>query len=145
MDNRTQNEEYARIGRELIETEPELEEVKISDITICYLSSDFAKTKNGMIVHGEAERIQDKYKGAIPCDATITLFEPNNEYLTEKQIRILILHELLHIGVTTDIETGDDKVYIKAHDVEDFRLIIARFGLDWAEPHVDYEIIKGET
>lgn len=144
MDNRTQNEEYARIGRELIETEPELEEVKISDITICYLSSDFAKTKNGRIVHGEAERIKDKYKWAIPCDATITLYEPNNEDLSEKQIRLVIFHELLHIGITTDIETGDDKVYIKPHDIEDFRILIERYGLDWAEPgNDDYEIIKG--
>jgi predicted metallopeptidase len=60
----------------------------------------------------------------------ITLFEPNIERLTDKQLEIVILHELMHVGIEHD---GNEEIYyIKQHDVEDFRTIIDRYGLDWS-------------
>lgn len=141
MDSRQINEHYAEIGKELIECEPELEEIRYSEATICYLSSKHEKMADGKAVLGQCEKIQEKYKWAIPCDFTITLFEPNIENLSEKQIRIVILHELLHVGIRINSE-GEEDYYIKPHDVEDFRLLIARFGIDWAQPGEDFEIIK---
>lgn len=142
MDIRHQNEEYAEIGNELIECEPVLEELRLSDATIVYLSSEHEKTKDGMAVLGECEKIQEKYKWAIPCDFTITLFEPNIEELSKEQKRIVILHELMHCGIRINNETGDEEYYCKPHDVEDFRYLIDTYGIDWSKPEERYEIIK---
>lgn len=141
MDSRQINEHYAEIGRELIETEPELADIRDSDATIIYLSSEHEKTSDGNPVLGQCEKIQEKYKWSIPCDFTITLFEPNIEDLSEEQIRIVILHELLHVGIRLNAE-GEEDYYIVPHDVEDFRLLIERYGIDWAKPGEDFEIIK---
>lgn len=142
MDSRQINDKYAKIGQELIESEESLSDLRESEATIIYLSSEHEKTKQGKIILGECERIQEKYKWAVPCDFTITLFEPNIEDLTEEQLRIVILHELLHVGIRLDKE-GNEEYYVVPHDVEDFRLLIDRYGIDWAKPGEDFEIIKG--
>lgn len=142
MDSRQINEHYAEIGKELIESEPELEEIRYSEATIVYLSSEHEKTSDGKAVLGQCEKIQEKYKWAIPCDFTITLFEPNIEDLSDEQIRVVIFHELLHVGIRVNNETGEEDYYIKPHDVEDFRLLIDRFGIDWANPGEEFEFVK---
>lgn len=143
MDSRKINEHYAEIGKALIESEPELADIRYSEATICYLSSEHEKTADGKAVLGQCERIQEKYKWAIPCDFTITLFEPNIEGLSEEQIRIVILHELLHVGIRFNEKTGEEEYFTNPHDVEDFRMLIDRYGIDWAQPGEDFEIIKG--
>lgn len=143
MDSRQLNEHYAEIAKDLIDKEPELFEIKDSEVTICYLSSEHEKMADGKPVLGQCEKIQEKYKWAIPCDFTITLFEPNIEDLSEEQIRIVLLHELLHVGIRFD-KDGNEDYYCKPHDVEDFRLLIDRYGIDWAQTGQEFEIIKGE-
>lgn len=131
-DNRQISEEYAKIGAELIECEDILIDIRNSQATIIYLSSDYAKTDKGKAVLGQCERIQDKYKWGIPADFTITLFEPNIEGKSLEAIRRIIFHELLHVG----IEFKDDSTEsysIRPHDIEDFKLLIDRWGTDWSE------------
>lgn len=131
MDNREIREEYARIGQDLIDTEPSLAHIKESQATIVYLSSEHEKKSGGKIVFGECEKVPQKWKWAVPCDFTITIYEPNVERFTDEQMRILIFHELLHVVITKD---GNEESYsVKPHDVEDFREIIERFGLDWGQ------------
>ena len=142
MDYRQQNEHYAEIGRDLIESEPALEEIRNSEATIIYLSSEHPKMADGKMVLGQCEKIQEKYKWAIPGDFTITLFEPNIEDLTEEQKRLVIFHELLHVGIRLDNE-GNEVYFVHPHDVADFRLLIDRYGIDWAKPDEQYEIKKG--
>lgn len=124
---RTINEDYQKIANELIATRPELEDIKNSDVTIICLASDQEKKSNGKLIFGQTEKIADKYKWGIPCDFTITIFDPNVAYWTEEQMKILMLHELLHVGV------DGDRLYIRPHDLEDFKSIIAEYGVDWAE------------
>ena len=132
MDIREQNQEYAEIGEKLIQNEPIFEHIKESEATIGYLSSSHAKTNKGKKVLGQCERIQDKYKWAIPCDFTITLFEPNLEGLTEEQIEIVIFHELLHVGIER-LGDGTELYSILPHDLEDFKEVIDRYGTEWAD------------
>lgn len=139
MDIRTQNEEYSNIAGELINSEPALEYIRDSEVTIVYLSSEHEKKKNGKIVFGECEKIQDKYKWAIPADFTITLYEPNIEDFTPEQIKILLFHELLHVGIRVS-DSGYDDFYVKPHDIEEFKLIADRFGIGWADDDNDFEI-----
>lgn len=132
MDRRTVNERYAEIARELIDNEPELQDIKNSQATIVYLSSEHAKKSDGKIVHGQCEKIAEKYKWGLPCDYTITIFEPNVEKFTEEQMKILLFHELLHIDIVFNPD-GTETYSLKGHDLEDFKLIIDRYGTEWSE------------
>ena len=125
MDRREVNEEYNEIMHELIEERPELEYLRYAPVTIICLSSCHRKKKNGALVHGQCEKVQEKNKWSIPCDFTITIFEPNCVDFTDEQMRILIFHELLHVGID-----GSD-FYVRPHDLEDFRVIINQYGTDW--------------
>ena len=131
MDTRQINETYAQIAADLIKTEDALKYIAESGVTIVYLSSEHEKKQDGKVVFGQCEKIKEKYKWAIPADFTITLFEPNVHDLTDEQIRTVLFHELLHIGIKPD---GDDRFFCVPHDIEDFRLIVDRYGLDWAKP-----------
>ena len=132
MDSRQINEHYAEIGLELIETEPSLDDILNSNVQIVYLSSQHKKKNGEKVVFGQCEKVQEKYKWSIPCDFTITVFEPNCEGFTEEQIKILLFHELLHVGIEFK-EDGTESYSVKGHDLEDFKEIIERFGTNWAE------------
>jgi hypothetical protein len=127
-DERRQSEEYAEIGYQILSEQfPEL-----SDVSVGFLASSYAKKDHGRLVFGQCERIQDKYKWAIPFDFTITVFEPNCAGLSDDQLRILIEHEIRHIGIA-DGDDGYPRYFIIPHDVEDFRAIIDSYGLDWSQ------------
>lgn len=130
MENRLIREEYAEMAKKIIEEEPMLTDIANSQATIIYLASDYAKMSKGRAVCGECEKVADKNKWAIPCDFTITVFEPNCVGFTEEQMRILLFHELLHVGIEY-LEDGSEKYTVKPHDYEDFKVIIDRYGTEW--------------
>lgn len=126
-DKREISEEYTQIMKEIIDERDELDDIRDSDVQIICLKSALKKRRNGKLVFGQCEKVQDKNKWAIPCDFTITIFEPNVSYFSDEQIRILIFHELLHVGAAFNGEH-----WIRHHDLEDFKLIVNEFGTDWA-------------
>lgn len=131
MDNRHINNDYAEIADELIRDEYSLIHLHHSRAKIIYLSSDYAKTSKGKLVFGQCEKVADKYKWGIPADFTITVFEPNVQKFTEDQIRILLHHELLHVGIDKKAD-GSESYSIVDHDIEDFKLILDKYGTDWS-------------
>ena len=124
------NERYKRIGERLIEKEKSLEDIRLSDVRIDYLSSDREKTNSSGNVLGECIKVKDVYKVYTDADFLIVLYEPNVEHLSDKQLEILIHHELLHVGIGEN--DGEPRYLIRPHDVEDFAEIIKRYGVDWA-------------
>ena len=132
MDKREINDRYAEIGMRLVKTEPVLEHIKNSQATIIYLSSDHKKSHDGKKIFAQCERVPEKYKWSVPCDFTITVFEPNIEGFSDEQIEILLLHELLHVGIVLN-EDGTEIYSCVPHYLEDFKLIIDRYGTDWAK------------
>ena len=132
MDTRYINENYSAIGAELINSEECFANIRNSAATIVYLSSEHAKKQDGKIVLGQCEKVAEKYKWGIPADFTITLFEPNLEGMTDDQIKIVIFHELLHVGIEFNGD-GSESYNIIPHDLEDFKTIIDRFGTDWSK------------
>lgn len=132
MDSRQIREEYAEIAAKIIEEEPLLTDIANSHATIIYLGSDNPKTGKGKTIFAECEKVQEKNKWAIPCDFTITVFEPNTTGFTPEQMRILLFHELLHVGIEFT-EDGQEKYSIRPHDYEDFKEIIDRYGTEWSE------------
>ena len=131
MDNRHINHDYAEIADELIRNEYSLFHLMESRAKIIYLSSDYAKTSKGKLVFGQCEKVADKYKWGIPADFTITVFEPNVEKFTDDQIRTLLHHELLHVGIDKKAD-GSESYSIVDHDIEDFKLILDKYGTDWS-------------
>ena len=130
MDKRTISEEYTNIGNELIDNEEELEYIRESEVSIIFLSSSHAKKGKKKIVFAQCEKVADKYKWGIPCDFTITVFDPNVAKFTEEQLKVLIFHELLHIGIEFD-DDGNERYFINPHDLEDFKVIVDKFGTNW--------------
>ena len=132
MEHRAINNNYRAIAEALIDQEPELAYIKDSRARIAYLESDSTK-KDGKdkMVLGECEKVQAKNKWAIDYDFTITLFKNNLVGLSEEQIRIVLFHELLHVGIELGPD-GDETYSVNKHDLEDFKVIIDRYGTDWA-------------
>lgn len=133
MEHRQINHNYEEIAQELIDNEPELAYIKNSQVKIAFLESDQSKKADkDKLVLGECEKVAAKNKWAIDYDFTITLFRNNLIGLTLDQIRIVLFHELLHVG----IEQGPDETEIysvRKHDLEDFKIIIDKFGTDWSK------------
>ena len=123
------NRNYAAIGRRLIQNEPVFEEIRDSGVRIAYLSSYEEKRKNGKVILGECVLVKEQYKWCVPYDFMIIIYEPNCFDLNRKQKRILIMHELMHVGI--DQDSDDIKFKIVPHDVEEFWTIINRYGLTW--------------
>ena len=141
-EHRSINKEYCEIGHDLIQKESLLSDIRQSEATIIYLSSDKEKKSKGRTVFGECEKIPDKHKWAIPADFTITIYEPNIIGFTDEQIRILIFHELLHVGIDFK-DDGAEAYSVRPHDIEEFRTIIDRYGIDWELPR--WEMIDDGT
>ena len=137
MDSRHMSETYSEIAKRVIEREDCLSDIAESSATIVYLASTAAKTTKGCKkVLGECEKVAEKNKWAIPADFTITIFEPNIVGLTEEQIEILLLHELLHVGIEKN-DDGSERYFCKPHDYDDFKLITDRYGTEWAKSIYD--------
>ena len=128
-DIRKINEHYTELANELLQTESELQYIANSNATIIYLSSEAERRTKGKITCGECEKVPTKFKWSVPADFTITVFEPNVKDFTDEQIKILLFHELLHVGI--EMDGDEEKYFIRPHDLEDFKLIIDRFGTEW--------------
>lgn len=129
-ENRVLSERYSELAMRLCSEEPLLAHIFGSNATICFLSSDLAKKSKGRLVYGECEKVPAKLRWAVPCDFTITVYEPNCEGMDDDRISRLLFHELLHVG----IEVGDDgaeRYFVRPHDLEDFRACVDRWGADW--------------
>ena len=132
MEHRSLNENYKRIAEGLIDSEPELEYIKDSRVRIAYLESDQCK-KSGKdrLVQGECEKVAAKNQWAIDYDFTITIFVNNVIGMNEEQVKILLFHELMHICI--DVKEDGEEVYsTRKHDIEDFKLIVKKYGMDWS-------------
>jgi predicted metallopeptidase len=131
MEQREKSEYFEKMAEALIDTTPELAYIKNSQVKIVYLVSSQAKKAGAKVVHGECEKIPAKYRWAIPADFSITLFAPNNEHMSERQLEILLFHELLHIGIEP-ADDGGENYNVIPHDLEDFKTIIDKYGTDWS-------------
>lgn len=132
MSNYAVSEEYRKIGIEVIESVAELRHLKDEDVRIEFMSCDHKKTSNGKDTLGECIKVQDLYKEFCPYDFLIVFYDRNIEGMTESQLKVLMEHELLHIGVK-EKESGDVQYSVRPHDYDDFKQITDKYGTDWAK------------
>lgn len=131
MEHREKSDVFRDIAEGLIKSESALSYIKLSTARIVYLESDNAKKVKGHLVLGECEKISSKNQWAIPYDFSITLFAPNIVTLSDEQIKIVLFHELLHVGIDVDAN-GEEVFFMRPHDYEEFRVIIEKYTLDWS-------------
>lgn len=142
MSEYKENVFYTEIGRHLIENEEIFRHIKEHDIKIRYLESNKPAGKKKRVILGECRRITDKIREMLQAcdirkedipDFVVVIYKERIHGFTNAQLRILIMHELMHIGVKEDSETGQVSYHIAKHDLEDFRYIISEYGADWAD------------
>ena len=114
------------LGEKLISVMPELHIINDFEAKIGYVRSYEAKRDKGRQINADCRKVNGTYTAYLPYDFVVTFYEPNVYHMTENQKKILMLHELRHIGI------GERGFRIENHDVEDFRDILTRFGIDWS-------------
>ena len=128
-ENYQTSEEYEQMADEVIEEHEDLHWIRKANARIGYVSSMIEKQSNGRYVYGECMKVKEIYQLYAPYDFLIVLYEPNISHLDREQLQILLYHELLHVGISFD----GTEFKIRPHDVEDFRTVLERYGLDWAK------------
>lgn len=141
MNEYKENAAYEEIGKHMIEKEEIFSHIRDNEVRIRYLESNKPATKGKRITLGECRKISEKTKNimkALPQtpdnlvpDFVIIIYKERIHGFTLEQLRILIMHELMHIGIKEDSETGQVKFHVVKHDLEDFHYIVNRFGADW--------------
>lgn len=118
-------DDLRELADRVIEARPELSIIRDFDIKVAYVRSYESKTSKGKQINAECRLVNGVYTAFLPYDFIITFYEPNMYYMTEKQQKILMLHELKHIGI------GERGYRIENHDIEDFKDILLEYGMDW--------------
>jgi predicted metallopeptidase len=118
-------DDLRELAEKIIEKMPELSIIPEFEIKVGYVRSFEKKQDKSKLVYGDCRRINKVYGAYLPYDFIITFYEPHVILLSENQRKILMLHELKHIGI------GERGLRIEYHDVQDFGDILQRFGIDW--------------
>lgn len=101
------------------------------DIRIGYQWSESDKMKDGMVVYGDCEKVKPKLKEFIDYDFIIT-FYPCAKNISERARKMLMYHELRHIGIN-EVEGNIATLHLNPHTIQDFREIVEKFGFDWEQ------------
>jgi hypothetical protein len=126
------------LGEKVIAAIPELSMLSDLNVKIGYVRSYDPKRDKGKMTYADCRKVKGTYTAYLPFDFIITFYDPNMYYMTENQKKILMLHELKHIGI------GDKGIRLENHDIEDFKDILNRFGIDWNEFNQDVpDILAG--
>lgn len=104
----------------------DLKHLAVPECRIAYLRSDKKKTSHGKTVYADTEKLTDKVKALAQVDFIITFYDPACAALNEEKMKVLMIHELKHVGY----EPGKP-FFLIPHDIEDFRDVIKDFGMDW--------------
>lgn len=125
------------LGDKVIKIRPELGYITENEIKIGYVRS--YETKSGRkITFADCRKVSGPYIAYLPYDFIITFYDNEAGLLTDNQQKILMLHELKHI------EIGERGFSVRPHDIEDFRSILEKYGINWNEINQDVpDILAG--
>lgn len=139
----TESDLVKEIAEAVLDRMPQLAYIRDSGVRIAYMESDQKKRKNGGPVYADCEKVKPKFRAQMPYDFIITVYSKNCTAMTGDTLRLLLFHELMHVGAQRD-EEGDLRTWIRPHDVEDFHEITDRVGTYWAEEGVGLSALTGE-
>jgi predicted metallopeptidase len=115
------NKDLRKLADQIINKFPEFNFISEYDIKIGYVLSQ-EKPAGSKIKYADCEKVKLKHQAWLPYDFIITFYEPNTELLSENQKKILMLHELKHIGI------GEKGLKLEDHDIEDFKDILKQYA-----------------
>ena len=92
---------------------------------IGFVRSHISKT-NSPDVPADCRKVPNPFRAFVPYDIIITVYEPCANLLSENQFKILLYHELKHIGTTQE-----QNLKVNDHDTKDFYVILKNYGIDW--------------
>jgi len=118
------NKDMYKLADQIINKFPELSIIPEYSIRIGYVLSQ-ENPPGTKVKYADCTKVKLKYQAWLPYDFIITFYEPNTELLSENQRKILMLHELKHVGI------GEKGLKLEEHDREDFADILKRYGIDW--------------
>lgn len=119
------------LGQKVLDHFPEFAHIKNNGVRIGYLKSYDRKQSNGKSTLAECRIIKGVYTAYLPFDFIITFFLPSVHGMSDNQIKLIMLHELKHIGL------NHKGYYLVPHDIEDFRDILSKYGLSWSQVNSD--------
>lgn len=99
------------------------------NLKIAYIFKNKPIRKGGRECFAVVSKTSPKMKAICDYDFVIVISAPRWQELNETQHCALIDHELSHILVDEDEKTGDTKLRMVSHDVEEFISVIRRWGL----------------
>ena len=111
-------DEYKNIAQKLINKYSEyFENFEIDKILFLKETSKSPKK------YAEVKKVAAPYTFMTSMKFIMTVYEPCIVSMSDAQIHLLIMHELMHID--------DDFVKLKKHDLEDFKVLISKYGKNW--------------
>ena len=138
------SQDYEELAHAVIDALPELRFIRDAEIRIGFLRSWKEKKTGHRLVYGECIKPPELYQDILGYDFLIVIYEANAAALTLNQKKILLWHELLHVGI--DESSGEPRYVVNPHDREEFDSIISRAGLRWDEPGADVpDILVGNS
>jgi hypothetical protein len=131
------SKELKKLADQIIARFPELSIIPEYSIRIGYVMSQ-ERPQGTKVKYADCRKVKLCYQAWLPFDFIITFYEPNTELLSENQKKILMLHELKHIGI------GEKGLKLEEHSIEDFKDILKRYGIDWNMYDEEVPDILGE-
>lgn len=103
----------------------------IGDLRVKYVWSRKGGAKNGKATLGKCTKVSGLAQFFGDCDFVVAISADNCRgfQLTNQQMKALVYHELKHIGLDEDEETGDPILSVRPHDVEMFLSELKHYGL----------------
>lgn len=125
--------ELKELGGDLIELYPGTLG-HLGDVEIAYLWKKSGGKKGGHSVFGKTAKSSGLLTAFTTAQAVIWLAADHvaEAGYSPRQIEALLHHEMQHIGVEEDEDTGDRKIVMRGHDVELFYQDIKTYGA-WEE------------
>jgi hypothetical protein len=93
---------------------------------------DKPRKRSGKVILATAEAVSAKYNYLTGLNFIISVYDKAWEVMVDQEKGALLDHELNHCFVGED-KNGEPVYKIIPHDVEDFRVIIDRYGAGWAD------------
>lgn len=132
------SESLRLLGNKIIKKFPEFSFIKDWNIKVGFVLSQESK-KGEKITYADCRKVPEVYRAYLPYDFIITFYDMNIGLLNENQQKVLMYHELRHIGI------GERGLKIVPHNIDDFSSILTKFGMDWDEPGEELpDILGGE-
>lgn len=118
-------DDLRELGEAVIAKRQELHFIHDYGIRVGFVRSYEAKRGKGKTVFADCKKVTGTHTAYLPFDFILTFYEPNTAIMTDNQKKIIMLHELRHIGI------GQRGLMVEEHTTEDFRDILEEFGLGW--------------